>query len=135
MTYISASEHYREMGVACLQHFSSAKCHGKHHSHFLVRYRLTNILIFCPHFFQLSILYIFRHHLFDRDPGNLSLWALLSRLVPQYCPNNANVSTLKIFLNNLKKELQKSYSVIVYSDLFQHIYCIHRAQAAQCETI
>ncbi|XP_056601418.1 SKI3 subunit of superkiller complex protein isoform X1 [Triplophysa dalaica] len=25
-----------------------------------------------------------------RYPGNLSLWALLSRLVPQYCPNNAN---------------------------------------------
>uniref|UniRef100_A0A8C2FY61 Tetratricopeptide repeat domain 37 n=1 Tax=Cyprinus carpio TaxID=7962 RepID=A0A8C2FY61_CYPCA len=27
-----------------------------------------------------------------RNPGNPSLWALLSRLVPQYCPNKANVS-------------------------------------------
>uniref|UniRef100_A0A673MNC0 Tetratricopeptide repeat protein 37-like n=1 Tax=Sinocyclocheilus rhinocerous TaxID=307959 RepID=A0A673MNC0_9TELE len=29
-----------------------------------------------------------------RNPGNPSLWALLSRLVPQYCPNKANVSIL-----------------------------------------
>uniref|UniRef100_A0A673MFI9 Tetratricopeptide repeat protein 37-like n=1 Tax=Sinocyclocheilus rhinocerous TaxID=307959 RepID=A0A673MFI9_9TELE len=27
-----------------------------------------------------------------RNPGNPSLWALLSRLVPQYCPNKANVN-------------------------------------------
>uniref|UniRef100_A0A8C1ZBQ8 Tetratricopeptide repeat domain 37 n=1 Tax=Cyprinus carpio TaxID=7962 RepID=A0A8C1ZBQ8_CYPCA len=29
-----------------------------------------------------------------RNPGNPSLWALLSRLVPQYCPNKADVSIL-----------------------------------------
>uniref|UniRef100_A0A672MPW7 SKI3 subunit of superkiller complex n=1 Tax=Sinocyclocheilus grahami TaxID=75366 RepID=A0A672MPW7_SINGR len=29
-----------------------------------------------------------------RNPGNPSLWALLSRLVPQYCPNKAKVSIL-----------------------------------------
>uniref|UniRef100_A0A8C1N6V5 Tetratricopeptide repeat domain 37 n=1 Tax=Cyprinus carpio TaxID=7962 RepID=A0A8C1N6V5_CYPCA len=29
-----------------------------------------------------------------RNPGNPSLWALLSRLVPQYCPNKADVRIL-----------------------------------------
>uniref|UniRef100_A0A8B9JVD1 Tetratricopeptide repeat domain 37 n=1 Tax=Astyanax mexicanus TaxID=7994 RepID=A0A8B9JVD1_ASTMX len=34
-----------------------------------------------------------------RNPGNPSLWALLSRLVPQYCPSKADVSILEPDLN------------------------------------
>uniref|UniRef100_A0A673CNW8 Tetratricopeptide repeat domain 37 n=1 Tax=Sphaeramia orbicularis TaxID=375764 RepID=A0A673CNW8_9TELE len=33
-----------------------------------------------------------------KNPGNPSLWALLSRLVPQYCPRKANVSHFRALL-------------------------------------
>uniref|UniRef100_A0AAR2J8L1 Tetratricopeptide repeat domain 37 n=1 Tax=Pygocentrus nattereri TaxID=42514 RepID=A0AAR2J8L1_PYGNA len=36
-----------------------------------------------------------------RNPGNPSLWALLSRLVPQYCPSKADVSIPECFIRKL----------------------------------
>uniref|UniRef100_A0A8B9JZE0 Tetratricopeptide repeat domain 37 n=1 Tax=Astyanax mexicanus TaxID=7994 RepID=A0A8B9JZE0_ASTMX len=58
-----------------------------------------------------------------RNPGNPSLWALLSRLVPQYCPSKADVSILEPDLN--LREIMCLFKICPIKTWLADVYSSH----------
>lgn len=52
------------------------------------------------------------------NPGNASLWALLSRVIPQYYPRKANVSLFE----------RKALRICIFPDMFSfmRLICVTR---------